>query len=59
MAITDMDKSNPYPSVTSELSFQKLITDMNIQQQQEDVSLPFYFICLLHLANEKVNMIYH
>jgi condensin complex subunit 2 len=36
------------------LSFQELIADVGAEQQQENVSLPFYFICLLHLANEKV-----
>lgn len=38
-----------------ELSFQKLVKDLSIgqeKQQQKDVSLAYYFICLLHLANE-------
>ena len=44
----NIDKQN------AELSFQNIISDLSITQQQKDVSLPFYFICLLHLANEKV-----
>ncbi len=40
---------------TEELSFQKLVKDLSggeEKQQQKDVSLAYYFICLLHLANE-------
>ncbi len=37
------------------LSFQDLISSMaGSANQQPGASLPFYFICLLHLANEKV-----
>lgn len=35
------------------LSFKKTVQDMEVGQAQGDVTLPFYFICLLHLANEK------
>jgi condensin complex subunit 2 len=35
------------------LSFQKTVSDMEAKQSQGDVTVPFYFICLLHLANEK------
>lgn len=35
------------------LSFKQTVTDMEANQPQGDVTLPFYFICLLHLANEK------
>jgi condensin complex subunit 2 len=39
---------------TDPISFQKTIQEMEQQgQTQSDVTLPFYFICLLHLANEK------
>lgn len=40
-------------------SFQSLIQDINQQpgSYQKDASLPFYFICLLHLANEKVQTV--
>ena len=41
--------------VTEKLSFQDLISSMAGSQQQQGASLPFYFICLLHLANEKVH----
>jgi condensin complex subunit 2 len=40
-----------------EMSFQDLVCDINSEQKQKDVSLPFYFLCLLHLANEKVRAI--
>lgn len=37
------------------LSFRHLISTVSQKQDtQSSVSLPFYFICLLHLANEKV-----
>ena len=36
------------------LSFKETVQEMEKQgQSQTDVTLPFYFICLLHLANEK------
>jgi condensin complex subunit 2 len=35
------------------LSFQTTVQDLQTTQTQGDVSLPFYFICILHLANEK------
>lgn len=35
------------------LSFQDTVKEMQITQNQSDVTLPFYFICVLHLANEK------
>ncbi len=35
------------------LSFQDTVREMQATQSQPDVTLPFYFICILHLANEK------
>ena len=35
------------------LSFKETVRDMEASQPQGDVTVPFYFICLLHLANEK------
>ena len=35
------------------LSFNNTVAEMAGSQSQNDVTLPFYFICLLHLANEK------
>ncbi|CAM9416184.1 unnamed protein product [Chrysoparadoxa australica] len=37
------------------MTFQEMVTDVNRTQGQEQdaVTLPFYFICVLHLANEK------
>lgn len=37
----------------SPLSFQETVREMQTTQCQQDVTLPFYFICILHLANEK------
>lgn len=36
-------------------SFQELISNIAAKPRQDDVTLPFYFICLLHLANEHVS----
>jgi hypothetical protein len=42
------------------LSFQQLLHEAQSEEraetQQKDASLAYYFICLLHLANEKVSM---
>ncbi len=35
------------------LSFQDTVRDMQTNQSQPDVTVPFYFICILHLCNEK------
>lgn len=35
------------------LSFRNLVETIGNQQRQGEVTLPYYFICLLHLANEK------
>jgi condensin complex subunit 2 len=35
------------------LSFKDTVSEMETHKSQSDVTLPFYFICLLHLANEK------
>ena len=35
------------------LTFQKTVQAMEASKTQVDVTLPFYFICILHLANEK------
>lgn len=35
------------------VSFKDTVTKLGATEAQEDVSLPFYFICVLHLANEK------
>ena len=35
------------------VSFQDCIHSIASSQKQKEVTLPFYFICLLHLANEK------
>ena len=51
-----MSRKRDRQSLSSEeMSFQDLVCDITTGQKQKDVTLPFYFICLLHLANEKVN----
>jgi condensin complex subunit 2 len=35
------------------ISFQAAVRTLGLQQSQIDITLPFYFICILHLANEK------
>lgn len=50
---TAVDKTDASSSQDS-LSFQELVADVAQCQSQKDVSISFYFICLLHLANEKV-----
>lgn len=37
----------------NETSFKSVVDDLKVNEAQEDVSLAFYFICVLHLANEK------
>jgi condensin complex subunit 2 len=52
--------SSPDPSKgtvpQTALSFQDMICELAAgdEVRQKDVTLPFYFICLLHLANEHV-----
>lgn len=39
-------------SETKTLSFQNTVQNMEARKTQVDATVPFYFICLLHLANE-------
>jgi hypothetical protein len=42
-------------------SFQEMISNVAVSQQKEkgqEVSVSYYFICLLHLANEKVLLLF-
>lgn len=41
------------PKSSGPLSFQNTVRAMEEEKAQVDVTLPFYFICILHLANEK------
>lgn len=40
-------------STETTMSFQNLVNTVAKSQKQKEVTLSFYFICLLHLANEK------
>jgi len=47
------EEDEPEHKNTEPISFKETVQEMEFSQRQTDVSLPFYFICLLHLANEK------
>ena len=47
------DENLPEKQTMKSLSFQSVVSDMQKSQAQGDVTLPFYFICMLHLCNEK------
>ena len=53
------EKFHLEPTEEGAVSFQDLISDISVKQKQKEVTLPFYFICLLHLANEKVTYIFY
>jgi condensin complex subunit 2 len=38
---------------TDAVTFQETVRELELQKSQADVTVPFYFICILHLANEK------
>ena len=38
---------------TPESDFAQVVSRVAGEQRQKDVTMPFYFICLLHLCNEK------
>jgi condensin complex subunit 2 len=50
---TGGDIKPPEEEGHKKLSFNNTVAEMSVSQSQNDVTLPFYFICLLHLANEK------
>lgn len=54
---TTTDESVPSlasdPKEDGPLSFHDTVRDMQATQSQSDVTLSFYFICILHLCNEK------
>jgi condensin complex subunit 2 len=53
---TDEDaaaKTTATATTATTLSFQDTVRDMQMNESQPDVTLPFYFICILHLCNEK------
>ena len=43
----------PKSSEPTVVSFQETVRILGVEQSQADITLPFYFICILHLANEK------
>jgi retron-type reverse transcriptase len=40
---------------TDTLTFQSIVETMSQSNSQKDASMQYYFICLLHLANENVS----
>jgi len=58
--VTDQELSNDSKNISdnsledkTKLSFKDMVQFMDENQGQDDVTISFYFICLLHLANEK------
>eukprot|EP00956_Cyclotella_meneghiniana_P010241 scaffold14139_cov74-Cyclotella_meneghiniana.AAC.13 len=49
----DADDVYSVPSGTNAVSFKETVESMEQAQTQNDVTVSFYFICCLHLANEK------
>lgn len=47
------NEDQPASDSVQRASFQTIVQDMESSKSQPDASLPFYFICMLHLANEK------
>ena len=45
--------ANTSERASTVISFQDVVRTLGQQQSQLDITLPFYFICILHLANEK------
>mmetsp|Transcript_4486 Transcript_4486/g.4967 ORF Transcript_4486/g.4967 Transcript_4486/m.4967 type:complete len:912 (+) Transcript_4486:148-2883(+) len=52
-AISNNDVVESLEDKVESLTFGEAISHLEAHQGQEDASLPFFFICLLHLANEK------
>ena len=50
----DRNSLTKFESQSESMSFKDMLRDLSSGQDQKDATLPFYFICLLHLANEKV-----
>lgn len=48
-----LENDNNFPNQTA-CSFKETVETLAESQKQDNVSLAFYFICILHLANEKV-----
>jgi condensin complex subunit 2 len=49
----DASRDQQDSSLSSSVSFHEVMDEVAREQQQSDVTVSFYFICLLHLANEK------
>jgi condensin complex subunit 2 len=48
------DTAEAMPEAKTEtVTFQDTVRELELQKSQADVTVPFYFICILHLANEK------
>jgi condensin complex subunit 2 len=50
---TETPDKQTAPAAAQCLSFHDAVLDLETAKSQADVTLPFYFICVLHLANEK------
>lgn len=47
------EKASTSPLEKDDMAFSDVMTRVHDNQDQKGVTLPFYFICVLHLANEK------
>jgi condensin complex subunit 2 len=52
--ITTVEEAKETVTVAKNLSFQEMVQELSENMQQKDVTISYYFICLLHLANEQV-----
>ncbi len=50
-------RSSESVETKEKISLQEVVTHMSENETQKEVTFPFYFICLLHLANEHVSII--
>jgi chromatin segregation and condensation protein Rec8/ScpA/Scc1 (kleisin family) len=51
----NISRSLPQVDDKKSVTFKDLMNEVNAKQSQKEASCSFYFICLLHLANEKVS----
>jgi hypothetical protein len=52
----DQERTESSEEMEAGMSFKQIMRSVAEEQKQEGVTLPFYFICVLHLANEKVHI---
>jgi regulator of replication initiation timing len=53
----EKEKEEEKTKKTDILTFQSIVDTMSQSNSQKDASMQYYFICLLHLANENVRFL--